>query len=62
MNKLKEYRKAAGMTQTELAEKAGMCRQTIINLEKGRGKYAHWWTMKQIAEVLGATVEEIFLT
>lgn len=60
-NKLKEYRQRAGLTQAELAKKAGFSRQTIINIEHGHKKYAHWWTMKCIAEALGATVEEIFI-
>ena len=60
-NKLKEYRQRAGLTQEQLAKKAGFSRQTVINIEHGHKKYAHWWTMKCLAEALGATVEEIFL-
>ena len=32
---LKAYRAKAGLTQAELAEKAGITRQTVINWEKG---------------------------
>lgn len=60
-NKLKEYRQRAGLTQEQLAKKAGFSRQTIINIENGHKKYSHWWTMKCIAEALGASIEEIFL-
>ena len=62
MNKVKEYRLRAGLTQSELAKKAGFSRQTIINIEKGHKKYSHWWTMKCIADALGATVEDLFLS
>jgi putative transcriptional regulator len=34
--KISELRKKIGMTQEELAEKAGVTRQTIISLEAGR--------------------------
>ncbi|MFA5831066.1 MAG: helix-turn-helix transcriptional regulator [Candidatus Paceibacterota bacterium] len=34
--KISELRKKIGITQEELAEKAGVTRQTIISLEAGR--------------------------
>ena len=37
-NRLKELREREGLTQSELAEKIGMTRQTIIAIE--RGKYS----------------------
>ena len=60
-NKLKEDRKRAGLTQDQLAAKSGFSRQTISNIEHGKKKYAHWLTMKCIAEALNATIEEIFI-
>ena len=36
-NKLRSYRKAAaGLTQQELADRAGVTRQSIISIEQGR--------------------------
>lgn len=61
-NKVKEYRKKRGLTQDELAKLSGFSRQTIINIERGKLKYSHWWTMKCIADALGATVTELFLS
>jgi putative transcriptional regulator len=35
INFVEKYRKSAGMTQEELANKVGVTRQTIISIEKG---------------------------
>ena len=61
LNKVKEYRQRAGITQTQLAEKTGFSRQTIINIERGNKSYHHYWTMKVIADTLGVPVKEIFM-
>ncbi len=34
-NRVKEYREAMAMTQAELAEAAGVSRQSIISIERG---------------------------
>jgi len=48
------------MTQQELANRAGVTRQTIIALEAG--KYAPSLTLAfRIARVFGLNVEEVFL-
>ena len=36
VTKLKEYRERDGLKQAELAERVGVRRETIVNLEKGR--------------------------
>lgn len=36
MNKLKEYRKRAGLTQPELAKKVGISHRTLQDYEQGR--------------------------
>jgi len=59
-NIVKEKRKEKGLTQAELAKKAGFSRQTIINIEHGHKTYNHYWTMKCIADALGYDVEDIF--
>ena len=35
MNSIKKYRKAANMTQMQLAERLGVSRQTIVRFESG---------------------------
>lgn len=35
-NRIKEYRAAAGLTQEDLARAAGVSRQSIISIERGR--------------------------
>ena len=58
-NRIREYRARFNMKQEELAEKVGVRRETIGNLEKGRynPSLALAW---HIAQVFGVTIEEIF--
>lgn len=54
---VRQARVAAGMTQVELAEKAGIAQQTLSNLERGvthRTSYLH-----EISQALGTSVEEM---
>lgn len=58
-NKLKEYRARENMTQGELADRVGVRRETIGNLEKGRynpSLVLAW----RIAKVFGVPIEELF--
>lgn len=58
-NKLKEYRARENMTQGELADRVGVRRETIGNLEKGRynpSLVLAW----RIAKAFGVPIEEIF--
>lgn len=58
--RMKEYRVRAGLTQEKLAEMAGVRRETIIFLEKG--KYNPSLRLAyNIARILGAGIEEIFI-
>ena len=57
--KIKEYRERDGIKQAELAELAGVRRETIVNLERGRYNHSLKLAM-DIAKVFHATVEEIF--
>ena len=60
VNHLRRHRLLAdGMTQQELAERAGVTRQTILSIEKG--KYRPSIALALIlAEIFGVSVEELF--
>ena len=58
--KLKEYRAKYNMTQEDLAQRVGVRRETIGNLEKGRynpSLVLAW----RIAQVFSVPIEEIFI-
>lgn len=58
-NRVKELRARHDMTQSDLARKVGVRRETIVFLEKGKYnpslKLAY-----DIAQVFGMTIEEVF--
>ena len=59
VNKVKQYRKAARMTQSQLAERAGVSRQTISDIETGK----HDPTISVVlllARALGVKVDNLF--
>jgi len=59
-NKLRELRGMAGLRQEDLAEQAGVSRQTIISIENGRYSpslpLAH-----KIARLFGLAIEDVFI-
>jgi transcriptional regulator with XRE-family HTH domain len=55
--KLKSLREAAGMTQPQLAEAAGMNRFGIAKLEQ-REREPSWATVQKLAKALGVTCQE----
>lgn len=58
-NKIRILRAEKGMTQEELAEKAGVTRQTIIAIEKG--KYVPSLELAfKICRVFNKKIEEVF--
>lgn len=57
--KIRELRAEANMQQIDLAERVGVRRETIGNLENGRYNPSLKLAM-DIAKVFGKTVEEIF--
>lgn len=59
-NKLKEYRKQKNMTQIELAEKSGVSRITISQIENGIERNTTSKTVLNLAKALGTTVDELF--
>lgn len=60
-NNLAEVRKDKWLTQEELAEKSGISRVTIANIERGAVTNLKISTMLSLANALDSTVEEIFL-
>ena len=59
-NRLEEMRTRKGLTQQELADLAGVSRQTIISLERGR--YNPSITLAfRLARLFGVTVEDLFI-
>ena len=59
ITKVKEYREAVHMTQSELAAQVGVRRETILHLESGRYNPSLKLAM-DIARVFGTTVEALF--
>lgn len=54
--RLKAIREAANLTITDLAESAGLSRQTIYNYEGGVGEPT-WAVVQKLAEVLGVSTD-----
>ncbi|MEW6180492.1 MAG: helix-turn-helix transcriptional regulator [Chloroflexota bacterium] len=59
-NRLEQYRLQKGWTQQELAQKAGVTRQTIISLENGRYNPSILLAFR-LARLFGVPIEELFL-
>jgi len=58
--RIKELRARYDLTQEDLARKAGVRRETIVFLEKGKYNPSLKLALK-IARVLKSTVEELFI-
>jgi len=54
--RLRALREAAGLTQTELAERAGLHRQAIAKLELSEREPA-WSTVVSLADALGVSLD-----
>jgi putative transcriptional regulator len=60
-NHLKRHRLlTGGMTQQELADRAGVTRQTILSIEKGRYNPTIGLALR-LARIFGVPVEELFM-
>jgi predicted ATPase/DNA-binding XRE family transcriptional regulator len=55
---LQRYRAAAGVSQQELAERAGLSRRGISDLERGQRRAPHPATVRQLAEALNLSLVE----
>lgn len=58
VNRIKEIREAQGMTQTELAARAGVSQPYIHDLENNN-RGARRETLERVANALGVTVDEL---
>jgi DNA-binding XRE family transcriptional regulator len=56
--KIREYREAAGMTQIELANKAGIPQSHVSRLEAGKHSPSHR-TLEKLADALGILVRDL---
>ena len=59
-NKVKEYRLKRKMSQEELAEKSGVSRVTISNIETGFQVVIKTTTMERIAKALEMSPKTLF--
>ena len=59
LNALTQYRKAAGLTQSDLAEKVSVSRKTINTVENGVFVPTTILSLK-LAKALGVSVEDLF--
>ena len=60
--RIRELRESKGISQTELAEMSGVARATIWKLETGEDEITTTKTLCRIAEALGVSVGDLFLT
>ncbi|MDY6780597.1 MAG: helix-turn-helix transcriptional regulator [Halobacteria archaeon] len=58
-SRVREYRKEADLSQSELAESVGVTRQTINAIERGRYDPSLELAFK-LADYFGCTVEDLF--
>ena len=59
MNRVKEYRKKAGMTQPQAAEKLGISVTYLSLIENGKANLTEG-KMRKFAELFGTSVSNIF--
>ncbi len=57
--KLKRLRRGNGLTQVELADKAGVSQSTIAQIETGERKTPHPRTLTKLSEALGVEPFEL---
>lgn len=61
-NKIRELRDRKGMSQEELADKAGISRTTLSYLESGKTIVTKTDTLQKIAKALEMSVSDVFFT
>lgn len=58
-NMVRRWRRWLDLSQAELAEQAGVSRQTIANIERGNYSPSVYLAL-DVCRILGKTVEEVF--
>lgn len=58
-NRIKEIRKSKGITQKELAEKLGITPQAVSQFEKSKSDKFNFSTLKNIAEALECSIQDL---
>jgi len=58
MNRLKEVRESLGLSQVQVAARAGVCISTLVKMEKG-GR-VHRRSMGRVAQALRIPIAELF--
>lgn len=58
-SKLKAIRKAKNLSQAELAEKSGVSRATIANIERGKQVEVLVGTVSKLASALDVSISEV---
>lgn len=61
MDRLRELRTKQGLTQTELAKRAGWGKSRVCDLEAGRVPNPSLRTMRTIADALGVDVYDLLI-
>lgn len=59
-NKVREYRKNAGMNLAEFAKKVGISTGYLCHLERGTRKNPSMQIMEKISNALDKTIAEVF--
>ena len=57
--KLKDLRRRKGMTQREVAESAGLTKETVDALENGRTSNPTYATLRKLAECYGVGIADL---
>ena len=57
---IKKRRAAVGMSQAELADRAGVTQATISIIESGKRANPSWDTIVGIARALGCKIEDLY--
>ena len=56
---VRELRERAGLTQLQLAVKAGLTPSTVYKMESGKAKRPSYDTLRKLGEALGVRPDEI---
>jgi transcriptional regulator with XRE-family HTH domain len=59
MARLRALRLNPGLTQAELAQRAGVSEFTVVRLETGKDKRPHPSTRRKLAAALGVAIAEV---